>query len=163
MILAYDKFWAHYLEDIDIKSDEWPWTSDFWVSETKRNLIKMWLEKDDAASQKIAKTPRGFIAYRFVSIRDLVDMGEDIAGVIIHIEKLAVHPDWRGKGIGGKLLESVETAAKLQNVNILAVILHEENDTGRNWLMGRGFIACKLHRKFFPDGRDGYSFTKMLQ
>jgi len=158
MILGFDNFWVHYLKDIDIKTNEWPWTDEYWENEAKKNIIKTWLEKDDDG--KGAKTPRGFVAYRFVSLRTLIGKGQE---TIIHILKLAVHPSWRNRGIGIKLLESVEVAAKLQNVNSLAIILHEEYVESREWLVNRDFKAVKLHKSVFPDGRDGYSFFKEVE
>ncbi len=164
MILSYDKFWAKYLEDIDIKSYEWPWTGDFWAGEVKKYSVKIWMEEssEPLVVKSCEKTPHGFVVYRFINVRDLMDIEKDIKDTIIYIEKLAVHPDWRNKGVGKKLLESVESAAKLQSVSVLVIFLHEENDVGRKWLLKHGFEVCKLHPKQFPDGRDAYSFMKVI-
>ena len=159
MILGYDKFWSSYLEDIDIKSHEWPWTHDYWANEVKKNIVKMWIDGEEGE-----QVPQGFVAYRFVNVKDLIETGEwQGEETVIHILKLVVRPNWRNKGIGTRLLEDVEAAAKLQNVGTLAVILYEENDYGRMWLMNHGFASCILHKKLYPDGRDGYTFFKVVK
>ena len=97
---------------------------------------------------------------RFVNIRDLI---EDLEGSVVHIPKLAVHPSWRKRGIGSALLSSTEAIAKLQNVKMLVTFVHEENSSGINWLCKRGFTGHNVHAGRSPDGRDSYSFVKVLE
>jgi len=156
MIQGYDKVWSRYLYDIDIKSNEWPWSEEYWRDEVKKYNIKMWMEIEPN------KKPLGFIAYRFVNIKDVIEIELEEKGTVIHLLKLAVHPDYKNKGIGTKLLENVEKIAKLQDVKILVTILHEDDKEGREWLLKRGFLARTLRLGAFPDGCDGYSFVKEL-
>jgi len=161
MILPFAIIWKPWLKDIDIKSCEWPWCEDYWKDDVKKNIIKMWM-----GGEPTKRLPLGFVAYRFVNIKDLIekDLGENLKekGTVVHVSKLAVHPKYRNQGIGTKLLENAEAAVKLQDAKLLVMILHEEDDEGRGWLIRRGFVAQTLHKEMFPDGRDGYSFAKEL-
>ncbi len=156
MIQGYDTVWSPYLRDIDIKSNEWPWDESHWKGEVKKYIIKMWMEIGPP------KKPLGFVAYRFVNIKNLIERNLEEKGTVIHLLKLAVHPNYRNKGVGTTLLENVEKIAKLQDVKILVAILHEDDKDGRNWLIKRGFLAQTLLVSRFPDGCDGYSFIKEL-
>lgn len=153
MITGPGTFLLHYLKNIDIKSYEFPWDDEYWNSEAEKSILKLWM-KDGK--------PYGFTAYRFVNVKNILKSG-DIEGTIVHILKLAVHPDWRNKGIGAALLRNIEEAARLQKVVILVIILHEENSEGRDWIIKRGFKGNSLHLELFPDGRDGYGFLKRLE
>jgi ribosomal protein S18 acetylase RimI-like enzyme len=156
MIISFNKSWTSHLKNIDIKSYYWPWDDEYWLSDQlNKSVIKMWVEPTPLP-------PFGFIAYRFINVKDIIKTGE-IQGTVIHISKLAVHPNHRNKGIGTKLLENIEATAKLQSVNVLTVILYEENNDGIKWLLKRGFKGHGLHPEVFPDGRDGYSFCKVLE
>lgn len=162
MIFGFDKVWAPYLRDIDIKSNEWPWDEDFWKDDVKKYIIKMWMETTVNEQQTTLKKPIGFIAYRFVNIKDLIEKGLEGKGTVIHILKLAVYPKHRNKGIGTKLLENVELISKSQDVKVLITILHEDDKEGREWLLKRGFLGQTLHPEMFPDSCDGYSFAKEI-
>lgn len=152
MIIGLNALWLKWIKAIDIKSYEWPWDDDQWVSELPKNIIKMWMDPE---------TPRGFMIYRFMDIRDLIPKLE---GSVVHISKLAVHPNFRNQGIGAALLADLVTTAKLQKVTRLVVFLHEENEIGIRWTTNdrRGFKAHGVHRELFPDKRDGYGFIKEL-
>ena len=132
-----------YLEDIDIKSYLYPWLN--WELEAQRHIIKIAFSKDK---------PVGFVAFRFVSSRDIGENG-------ILISKLAVHPDWRGLRIGTSLLNHVEDIAQQQKVNKLIMVLHEDNES-RSFLIKKGFLATNIIREMFPDNCDGYRFRKIL-
>ena len=147
------KFLVSHLKDIDIKSYEFPWCDDYWKNEAEKSTLKLCMRSG---------IPRGFIAYRFVNVKDIME-SEDMEGTVIHILKLAVHPSWRNKGIGTELLKYIERAAKLQKVIILVMILHEENSEGRNWILKQGFIGYSLHTELFSDARDGYGFIKRIE
>ncbi len=151
MIKGLNAFWIDHIKNIDIKSDEWPWSDEQWINELPKYITKVWMDPD---------VPRGFMVYRFVNLRDLV---KGLEGSVIYIPKLAVHPSWRNRGIGSELLLNIEAMAKLQDVKMLTLFIHEENSLGINWLRKQGFKACKVHSGLSPDGRDSYSFTKVIE
>ncbi len=151
MITGLNTFWIDHVKNIDIKSNEWPWSDEDWIDKIPKCITKVWMDPD---------VPRGFMMYRFVNLRDLV---EGLSGSAVLISKLAVHPSWRNRGIGSELLLNLETAAKLQNVGYLILFVHEENVLGINWLRKQGFKAHRIHPGLSPDGRDSYSFMKELE
>ena len=82
--------------------------------------------------------PFGYLAYR----RE--------AGSV-RIYKLRVRKEYRRFGVGTELLDSIESRK-------LFIIVHEDN-THKDWLLKRGFLAIGLEEKF-PDGCDGIRFEK---
>lgn len=151
MIKGLNAFWIDHIKNIDIKSDEWPWSDEQWIAELPKCITKIWMDPD---------VPRGFMVYRFVNLRDLV---KDLDGAAIHISKLAVHPGWRRHGIGSDLLVNLEASAKVRKVKALTLFIHEENSLGINWVCKQGFKAHGVHPDLFPDNRDSYSFMKVLK
>lgn len=150
MILSnLNEAWLPYLKDIDIKTFAWPYSDEFWEEEIKTCILRVWLD---------GKVPRGFVVFRFTTEFH----GEKFDKPVLHIRKLVVHPSWREKGIGLKLLENLEATAKMQGTKLIVIRVHEENESGRNWLVKRGFKAKGLHREVYLDGRDGYSFHKVI-
>lgn len=148
-----DNLNLNFLKDIDIKSYEYPWDDVEWKTELEVSVLKIWTDGK----------PRGFTAYRFMSVGSVLGTEEEIKGVVIHILKLAIHPEWRNKGIGTELLKNIEAAAKHQEVDFLVKILHEENKDGRDWLLKKDFVGFSVLKNIFPQARDGFSFIKRVE
>jgi len=153
MLVSFNSLWLPTIKNIDIKSHEWPWCDDRWAEELPRNITKVWLDPE---------VPRGFSCYRFMGFKELIS---ELDGNIIHISRLGVHPSFRGKGIGSSLLENIVITGRIQKVKALVIFIHEENDLGIDWISDpkRGFKAHRVHKEAYPDGRDGYSFTRSLE
>jgi len=146
MLVSFNSLWLPTIKNIDIKSHEWPWCDDRWAEELPKNITKMWMDPE---------VPRGFSCYRFMGFKDLIS---ELDGNIIHISKLAVRPNFRGKGIGSSLLENIIVTGRIQKVKALVILVHEENDLGIKWIGKRGFKAHSVRLGAYPDERDGYSF-----
>lgn len=131
-----------YLKDLDIKCYDWPWCDEGW-EDIDKFIIKMWLENSESI-------PKAYSIFRIVS--------ESIV-----ISKLAVHPEYRGEGIGTLLLDDIESTARRHQLVNLKTMLWEYNDLGIAWSGRKGFRATGIRRALFPDGTDGYRFVKELR
>jgi ribosomal protein S18 acetylase RimI-like enzyme len=69
------------------------------------------------------------------------------------INRLAVHPDFRNKGIAKKLIELAETYFHEHDVFIYACIIEDENDASKNLFIKEGYT----------EHRDNIYFTKRLK
>ncbi len=73
----------------------------------------------------------------------------EIIGVILagndgrrgYIYHTAVHPDYRKQGIATKLVEHVERAMTALEINKVALVVFERNDTGNSFWEKQGFTV----------------------
>lgn len=82
-------------------------------------------------------------AGRIVGFAQIAEKGNGI----FELEKLAVLPEYRGRGFGGRLIDHAkETASSLGGTKITIGII-EENDVLRRWYLKHGFTHTGT-RKF---------------
>ena len=55
------------------------------------------------------------------------------------LHKLYVHPDWQRRGIGGALLEAVESSVRAQGATTLILNVNKRNDAAIATYLKRGF------------------------
>ncbi|RLI74849.1 N-acetyltransferase [Archaeoglobales archaeon] len=106
---------------------------------TKNRDIKhyfKWLMRRDEEGFFVAKIgePVGFIACdtNWISFFDDREVGE--------IHELFVHPEWRGKGIGKKLLEIGIDYAMTKGRNLIELWVGTTNDAAKKFYEKNGFI-----------------------
>ena len=78
------------------------------------------------------------------------------------IRRFVVHPDWRGRGVGHRLLAATEEAAREAGCSFLELSVDEENPGARRLYAGNGFAEDRreiILRKPL-DGRPHQSATK---
>lgn len=59
------------------------------------------------------------------------------------LHKLYVHPDWQRRGIGGALLDAVESAVRAQGATTLILNVNKRNDAAIATYLKRGFTIRK--------------------
>lgn len=138
----------NWLMDIDIKSYEYPWSIEQWkkLADGLQYVILVALVKN---------VPVGFVAYDRTQ-------GE------VEILRIAVKPSYRRKGIGTKLLYTVEKGAG--TLNRIRIVVPEiqcfpgHEDDVSQWLLKRGYVAVppilKNHFQFCGNNIDGFTFIK---
>ena len=70
----------------------------------------------------------------------------------MHIRHLAVSEQFRRRGIGRKLIASIDNRA-----GVIALV-HERNLAAQCFFRSLGFRAASTLRSYFKDGQDGYLF-----
>lgn len=60
------------------------------------------------------------------------------------VERLAVIPEFRHRGIGKKLMEFIENKAKLMNEETLQLEIVHENSILKNWYSANGFVELRI-------------------
>lgn len=90
---------------------------------------------------------------------------EEILGYIVYqlnknffqIERIAVHNNYRKKGIGKKLIQKLISKLTEDRRNFIDIIVRENNLYGQLFLRSQSFKALKILRNQFEDtGEDGY-------
>ncbi|MCD6083963.1 MAG: ribosomal protein S18-alanine N-acetyltransferase [Desulfurococcales archaeon] len=79
-----------------------------------------------------------------------------------HIISLAVHPSYRGKGIGKKLLLTVEKIMKENGVHRIKLEVSINNKAALALYKSVGYKVVGMERSYYPDGSDAYVMFKEL-
>lgn len=100
--------------------------------------------------------PEGFLVAK---------LGDKIVGYIIfliernsigHIISLAVHPDYRRRGIGYMLISSAISFLSSLNIKSVKLEVRVSNTAAIKLYEKVGFRKNKLLRRYYMDGEDGY-------
>lgn len=112
-----------------------PWSKQAFLSELLDN---------DRAYYLVAKVndrPVGYIGIWLVA-------GEG------HITNVAVHPDFRGKGVGNRLLTAAEELAVARGHRRLTLEVRTSNDVAQRLYRKLGYIAAGIRRQYYRDNNE---------
>jgi ribosomal-protein-alanine N-acetyltransferase len=85
----------------------------------------------------------GYVGFRFRSAE-------------AHVSTIAVHPDWRGKGLGELLLvTALEKALELET-RILSLEVRASNQVAQKLYRKYGFRFASVHRGYYRNGEDAW-------
>jgi len=74
----------------------------------------------------------------------------------VHISTIAVHPDWRGRGLGELLLlTAMEQALELE-ASIVSLETRASNQVAQNMYRKYGFRFESIHQGYYRDGEDAW-------
>lgn len=80
-----------------------------------------------------------------------------------HILNLAVHPDYRGKGIGGLLVQKVLDECRMQDAEFVSLEVRTSNSTALALYRSFGFVETGRRKAYYENGEDAilmeYIFT----
>lgn len=127
---------------IENKSFNSPWPKEAFISELEKN--------------KCAR-------YRVITISDKVVAfgGFWIAKDTAHITNIAVHPDSRGKGIGGLILEDIINCIKGLSINSITLEVRKSNIRATKLYTKYGFHEIGIRKGYYQDtGEDGIVMWK---
>jgi len=71
-----------------------------------------------------------------------------------HITNLAVHPDFRRQGIGGRLLDELAIAAKERGVSRLTLEVRLSNTGAQLLYTQKGFVSSGVRRRYYRDNNE---------
>lgn len=97
----------------------------------------------------------------------VAELGETVVGYMIyelhegrlHLHNLAVHPDWRRRGVGRCLMAKLASKLSSHHRTRITLRCRESNLQDQQFFAACGFRAVKVHRQWFADtGEDAYCF-----
>ena len=114
---------------------------------------------------RACKTQKGFVAYDekivgFILYRKWKSMAE--------ITWMGILPNYQNKGIGTKLIKSVEDELKANAINKIKVATlspttkYKLYEKTRKFYRKIGFKKYRIDKKFYPDGSDRLVFLKEI-
>lgn len=78
-----------------------------------------------------------------------------------HITNVAVHPEYRGIGLGNAIVEELITEAKRNNISAMTLEVRVNNLTAINLYRKYGFIDVALRKNYYQDtGEDAIIMWK---
>jgi [ribosomal protein S18]-alanine N-acetyltransferase len=78
-----------------------------------------------------------------------------------HITNIAVHPEFRGNGIGSKLLRELICLAKNEGITCLTLEVRKSNQTAQALYNKFGFVAEGIRKSYYTDnGEDAIIMWK---
>jgi len=115
--------------------------ADFSFDETRQRCgLKMMIEPGESRCVRVASAQNRVVG--MVSIQTLVSTAEGGRSGIV--EDLVVTSEWRGKGIGRRLLEAIFIWARQQGMKRLQLLADRTNVTALEFYRGQGWTATQL-------------------
>ena len=81
----------------------------------------------------------------------------------LHLHNLAVHPDYRGKGVGKGLLEAADNYCRSHDLQRILLEVRQDNEIAQRLYLSRGYVAVGTRKGYYGPGRDGSLYTKELE
>lgn len=79
-----------------------------------------------------------------------------------HIVNLAVHPGWRGIGLGKALLARMMALAIVRNLTLASLLVRASNFVAQKLYQSVGFTLHHVAPSYYEDGEDGWLMTLPL-
>jgi len=128
---------------IEHLSQEFPWCEEEFVRCLRqRNCIGMVAEHREHVV--------GFLVYELLNSR-------------LHLLNMAVHPDYRRRGIGTQLVQKIVSKLSQHRRDRITIAVRESNLPAQLFFRACGFRATRVLRRHFPDtDEDAYWFEYRL-
>ena len=68
-----------------------------------------------------------------------------------HITNVAVHPDYRGRGIGNRLMLAIEELAKKRGATRMTLEVRVSNEVAQALYRKLGYVAAGIRRRYYRD------------
>jgi len=131
----------------------------------------LWIERASFGRQA---WPRGMFLDLYADCRDLfltAKVGGRIAGYIstcvekreAEIVSLAVHPDYRRRGVADALMRRTLDALRKAGVRRVSLMVRTGNTAGEQLYRAHGFRRVRLERRYYEDGGDGFLMVRAIQ
>lgn len=118
-----------------------------------REAFEEEIERDDVGISLVAED-EGLIV-GFLSGMAVVDE--------FRLHNIAVHPDFRGRGVGRGLIEAVESLCRQRDFQRILLEVRKDNEVARRLYLGLGFEAAGTRKDFYGPGQDAYLYSKYLR
>ena len=79
-----------------------------------------------------------------------------------HLHNIAVHPDYRGQGIGRSLIEALEALCERKEYKRVILEVRKDNESARRLYLSRGFEAVGIRKDYYGPGQDAHLYTKQI-
>ena len=92
----------------------------------------------------------------------IAEWSEEAGQTAAYIQTLEVLPDARGQGVGGELLGRIEGSARAAGADLIWLHVDAQNAGAIRLYEGRGFRCEGREENYYPKGRAGLIYVKLL-
>lgn len=103
--------------------------------------------REDEHKYLAAKDDNGRIA-GYIGVEKVLDE--------VHIINMAVHPDFRGQGVGKRLMQHV-----LSDEDVFFLEVRVSNETAKNIYQKYGFKVINIRKAYYSDGEDAFVMRRI--
>lgn len=118
--------------------------------------------------------PRRYFLELYAECRDffvVAKVGGRIAGYAVacmekrnaEIASLAVHPDYRRRGVAKRLMSHLLRALRAAGVRRVELMVRSGNTAGAQLYRSLGFRRVRLVKRYYEDGGDGFLMARAIQ
>ena len=127
------------VQAIDALSFTLPWPKNSYHFELQDNLhSRCWVVEDGSPEAKRLVA----MAVTWLVVDEL------------HIATIAVHPDWRGQGIGQRMMEVIMASARQENMLSATLEVRAGNTTAQELYKQFGFVEVGRRRRYYKDNQE---------
>ncbi|WP_077369648.1 ribosomal protein S18-alanine N-acetyltransferase [Anaerosalibacter sp. Marseille-P3206] len=112
-----------------------PWSKDSFVVEITQNML---------AKYVVAEADGKIVGYGGIWL--IIDEG--------HITNIAVHKDYRGLGIGKKIIEGLIDVCSVRNIRAMTLEVRKSNEVAKNLYKQYGFKEYGIRPKYYADDNE---------
>lgn len=147
---------------IDKKSFPTPWQASSYLYELRQAKQSFYYTLLRPATDKAVSSRQGWLHWlRSISgppreSRVIGYMGFRFRPTEAHISTIAVHPDWRGKGLGELLLLTAVEEALERGASVISLEVRPSNQVAQRLYRKYGFRFSGVHRGYYRDGEDAW-------
>jgi ribosomal-protein-alanine N-acetyltransferase len=121
---------------IEVASFSDPWSAHAFMSSLQRSEVRMTVAESRPEARRAVVA--GYMVAWFVA-------GEG------EIANVAVHPEWRRRGVGAALLDDVLAAARAADVHAMYLEVRASNTAAQALYSSRGFLPVGRRRRYYVD------------
>ena len=147
---------------IDQKSFPTPWQASSYLYELRHPKQSFYYTLLRPATDGTASLNQGWLYW----LRDILIPPKEsrVIGYVgfrfrpteAHVSTLAVHPDWRGRGLGELLLLTAMEKALEQGASVVSLEVRPSNQVAQRLYRKYGFRFTGVRRGYYRDGEDAW-------
>lgn len=139
---------------------------------TERNEPKFLLQRVIEITEKSFRDdelpPRGILTEQFMDGTVFIDSGDVKSYAIVsekfgerYIWAIATHPDHRGRGLAGELLDEIEAWARENKAPSLTLTTHSDNPAQKLYF-DKGYRVTRVLQDYYQTGNGLFMRRKLL-
>lgn len=121
--------------EVEKKSFVIPWSKESFIQEIENNEVALYL---------VAKVDNKAVGY--IGVWRILNEG--------HITNVAVHPDYRGRGIGSALVEELLSLCTKEGIDAFTLEVRESNLVAQHIYKQFGFEKSGVRKKYYADNNE---------
>ncbi len=125
--------------EIESKAIRPPWSESAFQQELQKEYANFWVVTDDETDSIIM----AYVVFSFPAEQ-------------AHLQTIAVHPDYRRKGLASLLIRKIISYVMKKNGESVILEVRKSNQDAIQLYQNLGFIVIRTIPGFYPDGEDGF-------